>query len=389
MKPNPFTPSFSKTPEVLAGRASEMELFQSALDNPLSPYRASLLVGPRGSGKSTLLGEFRDMARKQGWVAIKLAAGTTMAVHDLERSTLPRLLYELDYQGPQDTRISGVGVLDGSVSTEVSSPYTLSIEMALQEACKILADSDHQTGLLVTIDELHKITAEMGNVLTSIASVWEDGYPIAFVGATLPASLDLLLGSDDRRAIPANPMTFLRRAKQMKISIIPKDEVKASLREGILRHGKKIDAEVLDFLAQRTGGYAFMIQSLGYHAWNESTSDYISRNDVEAALRSAQQDMVQNVFGPAVNDCSKLDLQVLTAIAENGGTATREQLINEVERINANSYGMYRKRLIESGLVVAPRRGQLRLALPGFKDYLIELSKGEDAWDTYPDEYGY
>ena len=78
------------------------------------------------------------------------------------------------------------------------------------------------------------------------------------------------LPSDVTDLIADERVTFLRRARQQYIGRIEDGEVKLALRRSVEAIGKTIEAEALEFAAASIGGFAYMLQLVGYFMWEEA-----------------------------------------------------------------------------------------------------------------------
>ena len=87
---NPFRPSFGITPTVVVGRKLvTMNVGLALLEGPGSPYRFTLVSGPRGSGKTVLLNLLEEEARHRGWTVLRVTSSHDM-VDDLVATDSPR-----------------------------------------------------------------------------------------------------------------------------------------------------------------------------------------------------------------------------------------------------------------------------------------------------------
>ncbi|WP_246846970.1 ATP-binding protein [Corynebacterium sp. sy039] len=76
MNPNPFHPTFGRSPTVVAGRKAEINSFSLALaEGPSNPWRTALISGTRGIGKTVLLNQLENAAAAQGWVTVRAHVG--------------------------------------------------------------------------------------------------------------------------------------------------------------------------------------------------------------------------------------------------------------------------------------------------------------------------
>ena len=84
---------------------------------------------------------------------------------------------------------------------------------------------------------------------------------------------------------------------------------------------------------------------------------------------AAMRDMEDNVFKPILTPLSDNDKVFLRAQAHCDGTANTSKLQGMLGK-KGPAIQPYRKRLIEAGVIEAPRRGELVFAVPYLSDYL-------------------
>ena len=84
---NPFTPSFGKTPLVMAGRDQILGDMADAFGNGIGdPNLASVFMGARGTGKTALLTAVSQEAAEHGWVSASTSALPGMLDDILEQT---------------------------------------------------------------------------------------------------------------------------------------------------------------------------------------------------------------------------------------------------------------------------------------------------------------
>lgn len=76
--------------------------------------------------------------------------------------------------------------------------------------------------------------------------------------------------SDVTDLIADERVTFLCRARQQYIGRIEDGEVKLALRRSVEAVGKTIEREALELAAASIGGFAYMLQLVGYFMWEEA-----------------------------------------------------------------------------------------------------------------------
>ncbi|MDR1187303.1 MAG: hypothetical protein LBK95_07590 [Bifidobacteriaceae bacterium] len=132
--------------------------------------------------------------------------------------------------------------------------------------------------------------------------------------------------------------------------------------------GGSISDAALGEAARFTGGFPFLIQLVGYHAWREATPrGAITRGSVRHALSSATDDMDQMILQTTLAELSRRDVDFLRAMTKDDD---QSQIAMRLGISNANA-GQYRRRLIDAGVIEAARRGWVRFELPLLRDYLL------------------
>ena len=79
--------------------------------------------------------------------------------------------------------------------------------------------------------------------------------------------------------------------------------------------------------------------------------------------------MEDNVFAPILAPLSDRDKQLLHAMAQDEGVSKVSDIIKRMDATDS-SFQPYRARMIDSGIVESPRRGELVLAVPFLGEYL-------------------
>ena len=160
-----------------------------------------------------------------------------------------------------------------------------------------------------------------------------EGYSVALVMAGLPSDVTDLI-ADER-------VTFLRRARQQYIGRIEDGEVKLALRRSVEAVGKTIEPEALEFAAASIGGFAYMLQLVGYFMWEEA---WMSEKDLAFALA-----MLDDSDGSRLVDiAARMDVT-------NGYAST------------------YKRRLLKKGVVGERPGGRLDFDIPLLREYLDEF----------------
>lgn len=363
---NPFKPTFGASPPLLVGRDELREDFVDALDNGAgSPGRATLYTGARGVGKTVMLNAVEDDARERGWLVLSETA-TPGLVERLATEHLPTLLRKHDPEG-KSARLKGVGAPAGlgSLTWETTDLHQAAagLRTQVQRLAEILHAND--TGLLITVDELHReLLDELAQLFAVIQHCFREELAVAFAGAGLPAAVSDLLNQ--------RVLTFLRRADRHHLGRVDDNDVALALRGPIIDHGRTIDDDALALAASAAAGYPFLIQLVGYGIWRQHPQQReIAAADVRSGADHARRRLGSLVHEASLTACSDVDRTFLLAMARDDGPSKMSDI---AERIGADGTyaGQYRLRLIAAELIEPAGWGRVDFALPYLREYLRE-----------------
>src|SRR5680860_231598 len=364
--PNPFHPSFGVSPPLLVGRDSMIDDFVEALeDGPGSSGRATLYTGARGSGKTVMLNMIEDRAKERGWLVISETASPGF-VDRITRQQLPQILRDFD---PAAVRRRMTGVTAplsiGAVSWDSVEAHVA--EAGLRNQVELLTDllAEHETGLLITLDEIHQnqIT-ELRDLATTIQHAFREGRDLAFAGAGLASAVTDVVNDE--------VLTFLRRADRHTLVSVTSGDVERAIREPIEASGRTIGAAALQVMVEGTNGYPFLIQLVGAQTWRlHPATPEISVEDARRGVSNALRRLGALVHEPALAGASDIDKSFLLAMAKDD----RPSKMSDIQQrmgVDVNYASQYRLRLIAAELIQSPRRGYVDFALPYLREYLRE-----------------
>lgn len=366
MPRSPFTPSFGTTPPLLAGRDELIALFAEGLDDgPGATARATLYTGACGTGKTVLLNAAEEQARSRGWLVISETA-TPGFIERLASDHLPRALASMDPQAVKRRLTSIQAPLNlggvGWASDDQHRPRP-----SLRSQIELLADllAENQTGLLITLDEIHHHQKdELRKFGAIVQHAFREARELVFAAAALPAAVDDLLND--------SVLTFLRRADRHHLERVQEDAVRAALCEPIQNAGRSLTPDALETMTTATQGYPFLIQLVGDQVWRKATGEgEIDLSSANAGVDAARRRLGQLVHAPALAEASDVDKSFLLAMsADNGPSQIRD--IQTRLGVDKNYASQYRLRLLALELVEPAGRGRLDFALPYLRDYLRE-----------------
>ena len=355
---NPFTPTFGKVPPRMAGRQDVLDAMSQAFeDGPGNPNLSSLIVGPRGSGKTALLACIAAEALEHGWVSARVSALPGMLEDILERA-----------------REAAAGLLEPSPGTRVKSvgiPQVLEVEFARSDASagnwrtrmNRLLDAlyEHDVGLLITVDEVRTDLDEIVQLAATYQHFVQEDRKVALVMAGLPHQVTELV--DNKSA------SFLRRARLRRLGRVGDADVESALRKTVLDAGGGIDDDALLACVAAVEGFPYMMQLVGFWAWDSSAEGRITADDAQRGIRLARQEMTEGVLDATYRELSNGDLRFLRAMLPDAQGSTLSGISARMG-VKSNYSTKYKTRLLNRGVIGERPNGTLDFDLPGFREYL-------------------
>jgi len=356
---NPFTPSFGSIPTQMAGRASIIRDIIDGLDNgPGDPHRATIFIGARGSGKTVLLAKIAEEASANGWVSVNINADPDM---------LDEILIQIkdnanEFLTPESlSHITSVSVAGVGFSRNVKqSNRKTTWRSEMTSIIKELNEKD--VGLLITIDELDVRVDELQTVITSFQHFVRERRDVAVIMAGLPSKVSDILRNDS--------ISFLRRAFQHHLEAVDESEVRFSMKKTIEFAGRTINKEALDLAVKNTKGFPFMIQLIGYQMWRQHPEKKsISMGDAEEGIALAKNDLERMIFDITYKELSEKDIAFLEAMLKDNEYSTISDISRRMN-VTPKYAGIYRRRLIEHGIISSSGYGKVSFDLPMFREYI-------------------
>jgi hypothetical protein len=361
---DPFTASFGVSPPLLVGRDALLDEFEAALlRGPGASGRATLYTGARGSGKTVMLNAVEDRARAAGWLVISETASSGF-LQRVVGEHLPAFLREFDPKAVQ-RRLRGVtGPMSaGAVTWDSVERHVL--QAGLRSQLALLTDllAEHQTGVLITVDEIHrKHIDELRELAVTVQHMFRESREVAFVGAGLASAVTDLVNDD--------VITFLRRADRHHLDRVPRSDVERGLREPIEAAGRSIAPSALELMVDACDGYPFMLQLVGTHTWGVHPDQrVITDDDAAIGTQRARERLATLIFEPALRTTSKVDRSFLQAMAQDDGPTELADVTSRL-RVSASYASQYRLRLIAAELIEPVGLGLVDFALPYLREYL-------------------
>ncbi|KWW31968.1 MAG: ATPase [bacterium P3] len=357
-----FQPTFGNRPDQYIGRDGVIEQFMAGLREPVgSRNRCSLFLGQRGMGKTALLLELSDRAEKAGYVVARVTAHEGMPQAIIEQFQMNgSVFFKDDRRKLTGVTAGALGFTFGLTFSEAAErQYGFRSKMSL--LCDRLAEKNK--GALILIDEV-RTSAAMREVASAYQELVGDRKNVAIAMAGLPHAVSGVLND--------KVLTFLNRATRVELGLISTNLIKAYYERAYRGMGIHISDEFLDRAALATRGFPYLMQLIGYYVIQYTPEGgTVDCAIMDRAEKSAMGDMENNVFKPILSPLSENDKIFLKAMARQGETVSTAKLQAALGKMGP-AMQPYRKRLLEAGVIEAPRRGELVFAMPYLADYLLD-----------------
>ena len=119
------------------------------------------------------------------------------------------------------------------------------------------------------------------------------------------------------------------------------------------------------------------MQLIGHYIIEQSKAgESVTKDSLEQAVSLAKKDFVDDVCKTTLAALSERDLDFLTAMAQLGDSVDIRQLVQTLGVSDAYTQ-IYKRRLVQAGVIDQPKRGKVRFAVPYLREYLVEERLGE------------
>ena len=270
---NPYSPGAGTRPPALVGRDREIEAMDVALQRLRlgRDGRSQMLTGLRGVGKTVMLNEFEQLADGRGFFREHVEVGEDGDLAPRLAAAFRRVLLSMEAKRRIGDRIRrALGVLKAfsirlpggpELSIDIDAVYgpADSGDLAMDLSALFIelgeVARDHDTGLLITIDELHYVgQPTLEALVMGLHRAAQMRLPITIAGAGLP-TLATLTG--EAKSYAERMFTF---------------PVIGSLGDGQAREALVVPAEdegvtwedsALQRVIEVTHGYPYFLQEFG------------------------------------------------------------------------------------------------------------------------------
>jgi hypothetical protein len=374
--PPPYNPGFGTSPPVLAGRDELLTAFDVGIETgPRSPWFVHGLVGDRGVGKTALLNALQDRANARGWpvVAIQVVPGEPLIVpmlRDMVKeagSAWSKISKALKNLNLEVTLGVDLKVARAEARMTPGSKIVQPLSVVARDVFQMIGEhaKSQGKGLLITLDEAHSLddraeTAALASVLQT--AVKRSQLPIAVYFAGLP----------QMRSVFREAGTFLERMQIDELGGLSRESATLALVQPAMREGVFIDDDALLHLVDSAEGYPYLLQLVGFHAWEAMKGGRKITLAAATAGVSKAKSQLEEVFESRWEPLSGLERAYMQVVARVGGGADSQQISAALGRTNEQLSSTRAELINKHRLLHAPRRGRVVIALAAFGPWIAD-----------------
>ena len=350
---NPFTTTFSKTPEYTYIHTEKTEeiLENFIYDNPSeSVYK---ITGVRGSGKTVILAKVEEELRTNESRYVNWLVFDVNPARDI-LGQIEAMLVKAGF-GSQDKKTTGINISATVLGSGGGIGYTAEtnnnfFDIGVEVETMIQAAQKKGKKILIGIDEVSK-SEEMVKFASEYGRWLRAGYPVYFVCTGLYENIQELSNVKN--------LTFFRRATTVKTE--PLNMIRMT---EMYKNKLDIDSDEAREMAKITKGYAYAFQELGMLCFKKKAGE--SLKDILPKLKA---ELFAYSYEKIWEEMTEMD-RFLAGLLTDKEEYKREEVLKLMGE-KSGSYSMYRDRLIKRG-ILNTRQGYISLALPYFDEYIKE-----------------
>ncbi len=366
---NPYAPGAGTPPPALVGRDAIIDDASIALQRWKAARTSQhlLVTGLRGVGKTVLLGKLAALGEHAGYRVIRVEA---LGGDDTLRSFLRqarRIVEELD-GGARVGRalrsiesvsltVVGTGV---AVERQAATPDREALSDVVTDV--VAAAADDGLGIMIALDEAQMLDHhDIRRLLAGAHRCGQDGLPLYAVLAGLPN----LVGDVAKAATYAERMFTVAD-----LGPLTPDQVVEAVVTPAEEIGVSWTPDASEAIVDLSDGFPFFVQTWAYHTWNAAIDDPISAADVERAAPNANHALDSSFFAARIARIPASEVAYVQALASLGPGPHRSGDVAAAAEKTTPQVAAFRDRLIDEGVIYAPRYGWVEFAIPHFDRYV-------------------
>jgi hypothetical protein len=385
---NPYRPGVGLRPLYVAGRDAPARRFRAMLRAAPEQPANMRLTGLRGVGKTVLLGDFEDLAEEANWVAATLEfqpghnrddtlVAAIAATAKAARERLSRAERLRKAVGGAAARAGTLGIAWG----DIALTYDPAFDSDRQDLSKALFDvvemsvKKGRDGFVLLLDEAQVVRDErdtkgehpLSLLISSVVALQRREIPLGLVLCGLPTLTGNLL-----RARSYTERMF----RGEEIGKLDVEEARAAFVEPLSKTETPVDAsgDLVETVIDEVEGYPYFIQLWGAELWDAAETagtDRLTTGLLDVARPDIYRRLDLDFYEPRVATLTPAEQDVLLASAKCDYPPLVVADMNKASNKSPGNVNVVLGRLIESGVLFRPRKGQYEYTAPKFRDYLL------------------
>ena len=339
---NPYVINFGRVPNQYISRDYLIDTIVETLESEIVEEQAFKLTGIRGTGKTVTLTSIEKKIREEDdWIVVGIKSNGNI-VTDLVAELYSQVPFVTSFVD-SNLNLSTFGI---GLNIEKKSPVA-SVSYALKVILRELQKKKKR--VLVTIDEARK-TPEMIDFIQDFQILIREDLPLYVIVAGLYEDIEALENTEG--------LTFFLRATKYEMQPLNLTIIRADYMKTL-----GVSEDLATEMAVLTKGYAFAYQALGKYMWDNK-----ERVLDDTVLAKFDEVLAEKVYKKIWSELASKDRWFLQFIVKKDKMTATELL--EETKAKHNEWSVPRMRLSEKGIIDIQTRGEIRVKLPRFKEFV-------------------
>lgn len=384
---NPFNPGSGAAPPYLAGRRLEIAAFERMLRRTRDGQAENILVhGLRGVGKTVLMNRFNKMCVNDGLVpisrhqfskkhsdpaefarAFKYGIRTGIETFSNLEKARREFMATVKYIRPKRAGVPSLMYYEPSYSPDDQTPYEDHLQNYLVKNWEIIEKSDYR-GAVLLFDEFHTVRDVqkrswyvLSDFIGVLAEVQNQGCGYFAVLSGLPTL---------RSCVHEARSYSERMFGLLDVGSLGHEDAKKALSEPLRDSRYTFAPDLIDQVAEDTGGYPYFLQFFGREIINNADKSRIALDDYLRMRGVITARLDGDFYDQRMDELSCSQKQVLVAMSKIEGDAASVSKMGATVGMGKASLVRHLVRLEEKGVVHRHGHGTYRFSLPMLREYL-------------------
>lgn len=214
------------------------------------------------------------------------------------------------------------------------------------------------------MDEVQANSEELKQLIIAYQEIVGQGGNIAIAMAGLPGAVSSTLND--------HVLTFLNRARKIELEPLNTKDIYAFYKEAFPKAGISVPDAMSREAAEMTYGSPYLMQLNGHYMVTYCGGDgKITDDQFRQAILDGKDDYENDIAKTTLNALSDKDIEFLCAMIPDKGASKISDIADRMGKSNAYVQ-LYKRRIIDSGVIEQPRRGEVQIVVSYVKDYLAK-----------------